>query len=224
MLYLCWGLFSLQQKNLCLNGSALKVAPTAFNGLQTRLDPWLPSLPILCIQMERNQPVWQSFCFDAEWVHRLNTGHFGNVRSPKRTWGWGDRAKLFAKSHRYFLFLKQCALGQYPEEKIDTRMKYTHYLWDVAELYFHMGLTFKGIKSDCGSRHGFNISQRNLKRLLSARGLSPCKGYSKFVVPSSRVSPSCPFGVLYHHQQKRSQQASKGPQTRMQFTTLAKKC
>lgn len=57
MLYLCWGLFSLQQKNLCLNGSALKVAPTAFNGLQTRLDPWLPSLPIPCIQRERNQPV-----------------------------------------------------------------------------------------------------------------------------------------------------------------------
>lgn len=57
MLYLCWGLFSLQRKNLCLNGSALKVAPTAFNGLQTRLDPWLPSVPILCIHMERNQPV-----------------------------------------------------------------------------------------------------------------------------------------------------------------------
>ena len=59
MLYLCWGLFSLQQKNLCLNGSALKVAPAAFNGPQTRLDPWLSSAPILCIQMERNQPVWQ---------------------------------------------------------------------------------------------------------------------------------------------------------------------
>lgn len=42
---------------LSLNGSALKVAPTAFNGLQTRLDPWLPSVPILRIQMERNQPV-----------------------------------------------------------------------------------------------------------------------------------------------------------------------
>lgn len=46
-----------RKKKLSLNGSALKVAPTAFNGLQTRLDPWLPSVPILRIQMERNQPV-----------------------------------------------------------------------------------------------------------------------------------------------------------------------
>lgn len=85
MLYLCWGLFSLQRKNLCLNGSALKVAPTAFNGLQTRLDPWLPSVPILCIQMERNQPVWQSFCFDTEWVQSLHIGRFGIERSePKK--------------------------------------------------------------------------------------------------------------------------------------------
>lgn len=30
------------EKNLCLNGSALKVAPTAFNGLQTRLALQLP--------------------------------------------------------------------------------------------------------------------------------------------------------------------------------------
>lgn len=86
MLYLCWGLFSLQRKNLCLNGSALKVAPTAFNGLQTRLDPWLPSVPILCIQMERNQPVWQSFCFDTEWVQSLAYGAFWNweVRTEKK--------------------------------------------------------------------------------------------------------------------------------------------
>lgn len=81
MLYLCWGLFSLQRKNLCLNGSALKVAPTAFNGLQTRLDPWLPSVPILCIHMERNQPVWQFFCFDTEWVQSLHIGRFGIERS-----------------------------------------------------------------------------------------------------------------------------------------------
>lgn len=58
-----------REKKLSLNGSALKVAPTAFNGLQTRLDPWLPSVPILRIQMERNQPVRHSFCFDTEWVH-----------------------------------------------------------------------------------------------------------------------------------------------------------
>lgn len=84
MLYLCWGLFSLQRKNLCLNGSALKVAPTAFNGLQTRLDPWLPPVPILCIQMERNQPVWQFFCFDTERVQSLHIGHFGIERSEQK--------------------------------------------------------------------------------------------------------------------------------------------
>lgn len=37
MLYLCWGLFSLQQKDLCLNGRALKVAPAAFNGLPNEI-------------------------------------------------------------------------------------------------------------------------------------------------------------------------------------------
>jgi len=84
MLYLCWGLFSLQQKNLCLNGSALKVAPAAFNGLQTRLDPWLPSVPIPCIQMERNQPVWQFFCFDTEWVQSLHIQRFGIERSEQK--------------------------------------------------------------------------------------------------------------------------------------------
>lgn len=84
MLYLCRGLFSLQRKNLCLNGSALKVAPTAFNGLQTRLDPWLPSVPILCIHMERNQPVWRFFCFDTEWVQSLHIGRFGIERSEQK--------------------------------------------------------------------------------------------------------------------------------------------
>lgn len=46
-----------EEKSLCLNGSALKVAPAAFNGLQTRLDRRLPSAPILCMWTERNQPV-----------------------------------------------------------------------------------------------------------------------------------------------------------------------
>lgn len=73
-----------RKKKLSLNGSALKVAPTAFNGLQTRLDPWLPSVPILRIQMERNQPVWQSFCFDTEWVQWLHIRRFGIKRSEQK--------------------------------------------------------------------------------------------------------------------------------------------
>lgn len=73
MLYLCWGLFSLQRKNLCLNGSALKVAPTTLNGLQTRLGPRLLSVPILCIHMERSQPVWRGFLF-WHWVDAV-TAH-----------------------------------------------------------------------------------------------------------------------------------------------------
>lgn len=107
MLYLCWGLFSLQRKNLCLNGSALKVAPTAFNGLQTRLDPWLPSVPILCIQMERNQPVWQSFCFDTEWVQSLAYRAF---------WNWEvrtERKKEKKIPNANFAFVKWYA-GKYP--------------------------------------------------------------------------------------------------------------
>lgn len=40
-----------------------------------------------------------------------------------------------------------------------------------------MGLTYTDMKSVLGSRNGFNISEKHLKRLVSERGLSR-KGYS----------------------------------------------
>lgn len=65
------------------------------------------------------------------------------------------------------LILKQCGCGSGNRSKVDTKIAYTHYLWDFIALYFHVGLTYKEI-SVLGSGHSFHISKRHLKRWFSA--------------------------------------------------------
>ncbi|XP_070411871.1 uncharacterized protein [Nothobranchius furzeri] len=45
------------------------------------------------------------------------------------------------------------------------------------DFYFDIGLTYKDIKFVLGCRHGVDISERHLKRILSARGLSRRESY-----------------------------------------------
>lgn len=57
-----------------------------------------------------------------------------------------------------------------------------YYLWDFIELYCCI-LASHITTLNQFSRHSFNIRGRHLKRLLSMRGLSHCKGYSKRQLP-----------------------------------------
>ena len=50
------------------------------------------------------------------------------------------------------------------------------------DFYFRIGLTYKDIKSILARRHGFDISERHLKRILRARGLSRRNGYCDLAV------------------------------------------
>lgn len=49
------------------------------------------------------------------------------------------------------------------------------------EVYFELGLKYKDMQSVLSSRHGFDISERHLKRILRERGLFRRKNYSSLV-------------------------------------------
>ena len=60
---------------------------------------------------------------------------------------------------------------------------HTNMEWEkLIEFYFEMGLKYSEIKTVLSSRHGFEISERHLKRFLSERGLSQRKDYSDLAV------------------------------------------
>ncbi len=49
------------------------------------------------------------------------------------------------------------------------------------EFYFELGLKYKDIRSVLNTRHGFDVSERHLKRILRKKGLSRRKSYSALV-------------------------------------------
>ncbi|XP_038133904.1 uncharacterized protein LOC119778637 [Cyprinodon tularosa] len=75
----------------------------------------------------------------------------------------------------------------------------TDHPWEkFIHFYFSIGLTYKDIKSVLGCRHGFDISERHLKRLLRARGLSRRKEYSDLAVLVEFISNELQFSGQLH--------------------------
>ncbi|CAJ1057724.1 uncharacterized protein LOC110369479 [Xyrichtys novacula] len=75
----------------------------------------------------------------------------------------------------------------------------THHPWEkFIDFYFSIGLTYKDIKSVLARRHGFDISERHLKRILRARGLSRRNGYCDLAVLVEFISNELQYSGQLH--------------------------
>ncbi|XP_073798490.1 uncharacterized protein [Danio rerio] len=66
------------------------------------------------------------------------------------------------------------------------------------ELYFELGLKYKDICSMLSLRHGFDISERHLKRILREKGLSRRKRYSALAVLVDFIQNQLQFSGQLH--------------------------
>ncbi|XP_030609254.1 uncharacterized protein LOC115796912 [Archocentrus centrarchus] len=79
-----------------------------------------------------------------------------------------------------------------------TIMEDAHPWGEYIDFYFDLGLNYKDITSVLGSRHGFHISERHLKRVLSARGHTRRKAYSDLAALVDFISNELQYSGQLH--------------------------
>lgn len=77
-------------------------------------------------------------------------------------------------------------------------MEDAHGRESLIEFYFEIGLKYRDIKSVLRCRHGLHISERHLKRILCAKGLSRRKEYSELVDLIEFVSHQLQYSGQLH--------------------------